>query len=84
MKVVYHPNFIRQYKKFPINLKIEIKEKIKIFIENSTNPSLKTHKLHGKMKHLYSFSINYHWRIVFEIENDEAFFLEIGTHDMYK
>lgn len=84
MNIVYYPSFLRQLKKLPFDLQEEVFEKIEIFEENHMHPSLKTHKLKGKMNNLYSFSINYSWRIVFEIYNNEAIFLEIGTHDLYK
>lgn len=84
MKIAYYPSFMRQLKKLTLDLQEEVFEKIEIFEENHMHPSLKTHKLKGKMGYLYSFSVNYSWRIVFEIDNNEALFLEIGTHDLYK
>jgi mRNA-degrading endonuclease YafQ of YafQ-DinJ toxin-antitoxin module len=84
MKVAYHHNFIKQLKKLHLDLREEVLRKIEIFEENHMHISLKTHRLQGKMKNLYSFSVNYRYRIVFEINSDEALFLEIGTHDLYK
>ncbi|MEY4440551.1 MAG: Bacterial toxin of type toxin-antitoxin system, YafQ [Candidatus Parcubacteria bacterium] len=84
MKVAYHPNFIKQFKKLSSVLQIEVKEKIEIFEENYLHHSLKTHKLHGRFKKDYAFSVNYSYRIIFRIFKDEALFLEIGTHDMYR
>ncbi len=84
IKVAYHPSFIRQFKKLPLNLQLEIKGKIELFEQDPYNSSLKTHKLHGRLKDDYSFSVNYSYRIIFRLPRDEALFLEIGTHDMYK
>lgn len=84
MKIGYHPSFIRQFKKLPIDLQNEVKEKIVLFQKNYGDKSLKTHKLHGKMKDQWAFSINYSWRIVFELYDNQVLFLEIGTHDLYK
>lgn len=84
MKIAYHHIFMKQLKKLHLDLQEEIFKKIEIFEENHMHISLKTHKLQGKMKNLYSFSVNYQYRIVFEINSNEAFFLEVGTHDLYK
>lgn len=56
-----------------------------IFRENPFDPQLKTHKLKGELKDLYSFSISYHWRIVFHFESDTmVVFDAIGTHEVYR
>lgn len=44
--------------------------------------SLKTHKLSGKLKDLWSFSLDYDERILFYFTEDQkAVFLDIGSHD---
>jgi addiction module RelE/StbE family toxin len=84
MKVAYQKTFFRQLRKLPKELQEEVYEKIELFENDHNSPILKTHKLHGKMKRFWAFSINYSYRIVFEIQKDEALFLEIGNHDIYK
>jgi mRNA-degrading endonuclease YafQ of YafQ-DinJ toxin-antitoxin module len=43
---------------------------------------LKTHKLSGKLKELWSFSVDYDERILFYfIEDEKAVFVDIGSHD---
>lgn len=85
MKIIYSPTFIKKYKKLPKKIKGLAEEKEKIFIKNPFDPMLKTHKLHGKFKGLYSFSINYQYRIIFEIKKDQVFiFLLVNNHNIYK
>ena len=85
IKVFFKPYFVRRYKKLSPDLQIEIKEKIELFRKNSTHPFLKTHKLTGAMKGLYSFSVNYQYRIVFKhIEDGAVSLLAVGTHDVYR
>lgn len=49
------------------------------------HPSLKTHKLKGKLRGSWACSVDYDLRIIFEFvkhEEDEAILLEtVGTHD---
>jgi Txe/YoeB family toxin of Txe-Axe toxin-antitoxin module len=60
-------------------------EREKIFRTDPFNPILKTHKLHGKEKELWSFSINFSHRIKFIfLAEGEVLFLDIGDHSIYQ
>ena len=49
---------------------------------NPYDPSLKTHKLSGKLQEFWSFSIDYDERVLFYFTEDEkAVFVDIGSHD---
>ncbi len=85
MEIIYSPTFLKKYKKLPYKIKELAENKEVVFRKNPFNPTLKTHKLHGKFKDLYSFSINHQYRIIFEIEKEQVFiFLLIGKHNIYK
>jgi plasmid maintenance system killer protein len=84
--VMYAPTFVRIYKGIEPALKEEIKEKIEQFRYPKNHTTLKVHKLHGRLKNTYSFTVNYKIRIVFEYENEGknkkiAFLLYVGPHD---
>ena len=85
IEVSYKPSFIRQMNKLEQSLVDEVFYKIDIF-KNSTNRSeLKIHKLHGKLKNKWSFSVNYKIRIVFQYESKkEVSLLAIDDHDVYR
>ncbi|MFN4213032.1 MAG: type II toxin-antitoxin system YafQ family toxin [Microgenomates group bacterium] len=56
----------------------------KIFRKNPFAPQLKTHRLEGKLKDFWSFSIDYHYVILFEFINKNiVWFHSVGTHDIY-
>jgi mRNA-degrading endonuclease YafQ of YafQ-DinJ toxin-antitoxin module len=58
--------------------------RLELFIENPFESQLKTHKLSGKLKDLWSFSIEYDLRVVFYFTNDKpkkAVLVDIGKHD---
>jgi len=85
MKVAYTPQFVRMFRKLEPALKEEALEKIEMFTVDHTHPQLKAHKLKGKLKKRYSFSVNYQIRIIYTpISSSEVAFLAIGDHDVYK
>lgn len=85
MQINYTTKFIRLYSKFDFDFKKEIKEKVELFKNNKNHKNLNVHKLHGRHKNLYSFSVNYKIRIVFKyLSKQEVVFLVIGGHNIYK
>ncbi len=85
MQIRYSPKFGRQYKKLTKEVRSRAKKKEVIFRTNPFDPRLKTHKLHGVQGDLFSFSIDYSHRIIFEfITRGIIVFYEIGTHDIYE
>lgn len=84
MEIRYKPSFVRQYKKLPHALQLEVKEKIQMFREDQHLPMLKVHKLHGPLQGYYSFSVNYAYRIIFLYEENCAVMHCVGDHTIYK
>jgi addiction module RelE/StbE family toxin len=85
MQIEYLPHFARQYKKLSHEIKGKAKIQEVIFRKDPFDSRLKTHKLSGRLKDFYSFSVTHSYRIVFELAEDQAtaYFHEIGTHDIY-
>jgi len=78
------PTFERKLKKFlkkHPELEKEIEEKLNLLIKNPHNPSLKTHKLKGKLKNEWSISLTFEYRILFVIEKEKIYLTNIGSHD---
>ena len=84
MTVYFHPQFKDSYKNLPTEIKRKAEKKEIIFKKNPRDSRLKTHKLHGKLKKLWSFSIDKSYRIIFEFMGKDIIFLDIGTHSLYK
>ena len=85
MEVSFSSSFRRAFKK-RIKGKIELENrfwaKVELFTKDPFNPSLRTHKLSGKLKDLWSFSIEYDERVLFYFtDNNKAVFVDIGNHD---
>jgi len=86
MKIIYTSKFERGYKKLPNHLKDAAEVAERIFKKDPFDTKLDTHKLHGKMKDFWSFSINCGHRIIFEFSKDKKliYFHAVGNHDIYR
>lgn len=55
---------------------------VEIFINDPFDARLKTHKLSGQLKNLWSFRVEYDLRVIFYfLGENKAVFVDIGTHD---
>ena len=85
MEVSFSSSFKRSFKKRikgNADLSASFWHKLEQFTIDPFEPSLKTHKLSGKLKDLWSFSVDYDERVLFYFTEDEkAVFVDIGSHD---
>ena len=85
IKVSFSSSFKRAFKKrIRANSDLETKfwQKLEIFKSDPFEQSLKTHKLSGKLKELWSFSIAYDARVLFYFTDEgNAVFVDIGSHE---
>lgn len=87
MIIYHHPRFRRSYRGLDREIKEQTEESIALFRRNPFNIRLDTHRLHGKLKKQWSFSVNNQYRILFDFlnkEQTEAVFLDIGDHRIYR
>ncbi len=85
-KIQYTKAFLKQYKRLQPNVKTKAKKSINKFIKNPKDHTLNTHKLNGVLENRYSFSIDYDYLVIFEInkENKSFIFLKLGNHAIYR
>ncbi len=86
MDVSFGESFKKAFKKRIKETKVEeiFWNRLELFIENPFYAQLKTHKLSGKLKGLYSFSIEYDLRVVFYFTKDnpaKVVLIDIGNHN---
>lgn len=63
----------------------KIQKQLKLFMLDPKYPSLKTHKLEGRLNDSWSISIEGNIRMLYHTEGEEVLFSLIGTHDeVYK
>ncbi|KKS37726.1 MAG: hypothetical protein A3G49_05785 [Candidatus Sungbacteria bacterium RIFCSPLOWO2_12_FULL_41_11] len=85
MRIYYSSKFEREYKGLPKEIKKIAEEKEGIFRKKPFDPGLDTHKLHGRFKEYWAFSIDNKYRIIFEFaEKDVIWFHSIGDHSIYQ
>jgi len=84
-KIYYSSKFLRHLAKLELKQKELAEEREKIFRQNPFDPQLKTHKLKGKLKKYWSFSLTYSLRILFEFIDEETVgLIDIGPHEIYR
>jgi mRNA-degrading endonuclease YafQ of YafQ-DinJ toxin-antitoxin module len=85
MEVSFSSSFKRAFKKRITgnpDLESRFWQKLEQFTIEPFAPTLKTHKLSGKLRDFCSFSIDYDARVLFYFTEDEkAVFVDIGSHD---
>ncbi len=85
MQITFSSSFKKAFRK-KIKGKKDIENKfwatIDIFISKPFDKRLKTHKLSGRLKDLWSFSVEYDLRAIFYFtKGDKAVLIDLGTHD---
>lgn len=79
------PQFKKSFAGLTPKVQRRIVERKIIFQNNPFNPSLKTHRLKGKLKNRWSFSITYSYRVLFNfIAKDKVIFYDVGSHKIYQ
>ena len=85
MNIYFSDLFLKSYRKLPKSVQIKLEKREPIFRKNPFDPRLKTHPLVGKLKGFYPFSIDYHYRIIFNFESEnEIWFHNVGPHQIYR
>jgi len=85
-RIIFTESYIRRVKKFIAqhpDIFSQYEKTLKLLELNPFHPSLRLHKLKGKLKELYSVSINISYRIYidFIIDEDKIILIDIGKHE---
>ncbi|PIZ74499.1 type II toxin-antitoxin system mRNA interferase toxin, RelE/StbE family [Candidatus Peregrinibacteria bacterium CG_4_10_14_0_2_um_filter_41_8] len=83
--IYYNSDFERQFVKLPKNIQQKAVKSEVLFRANPFHPSLRLHKLKGKLVGLWSISIDRKYRIIFRPQqNGDMLFISIGLHAIYE
>ncbi|HGJ67078.1 TPA: type II toxin-antitoxin system mRNA interferase toxin, RelE/StbE family [bacterium] len=85
MEIIWGSSFKKAYKKITKadpQLKNKIIKCLGLFANDPFHSSLNTHKLSGKLKDLWAFSVDNDCRVVFNFLDDgNVIMVDIGKHD---
>jgi len=89
MRIVFSPDIVKELKKIKRNnvkLSKRVEKQLSLFQNSPQHISLRTHKLQGNLKNMWSISITEKIRMVYLLlSHQEAYFIALGTHDeVYK
>lgn len=80
----YTNKFLRQFEKCDNTIKKKAVSTIKKIEKDPFERSLKTHNLKGKLTGTFSCSVDFSYRILFDINMQKITFVAIGNHEIYK
>jgi len=85
IKEIHHnKQFEDQFQALPKRIQSKACKTERLFKENPFHPSLRLHKLKGKLAGLWSISIDKRYRIIFQpLENGVVLFISVGIHAIY-
>jgi addiction module RelE/StbE family toxin len=85
MRIYYSSKFEREYKKLTPKIKGLAEEKEILFRADPFSKKLDTHKLSGRLKEYWAFSIDNKYRIIFEFaKKNIVWFHSVGDHSIYQ
>ena len=85
MEIYLTSYFKKEFKRLPKQVRQKTEEKEKIFRNNPFSLILNTHKLHGKYKEYWAFTVVGQYRIMLAFSGGGFVdFINIGPHDIYK
>ncbi len=79
-------DFEKELKKLPKHLRELAKNKLRIFLENASHPSLRVKKVHGYHEEppIMEMSITMAIRITFQRFPDFIYLRHVGTHEIFR
>ena len=83
--IYYSSDFLKEFRLLPMEIKKKSVRQESIFRTNAFHPSLRLHKLHGRLSGRWSISVDKAYRIIFGIgQSGDIVFLSIGRHAIYE
>lgn len=84
MNLIRHRIFKKHFKARILsnkNLVNRFETRLKIFLTDPKDPVLHNHRLTGQMKNLRAFSVAGDIRVVYQLEGENLYLYDIGSHN---
>jgi len=75
--------FDRSFKRLPKRIRDETSEKLALFSDDPSHPSLRVKRIRGSER-IWEMSITMNYRLTFEIDGERVVLRRIGTHDVLR
>jgi addiction module RelE/StbE family toxin len=75
-----HKSFKKQFKKLPVKVREQFRERANLFVENRFDSRLNNHSVEKAYPGCRSINISGDYRAIFKQQEDIVTFLKIGTH----
>lgn len=84
IKIINTARFLKSLRRLPKSVREKVEERDHVFRKNPFDPTLNTHKLHGRLKKFWAYSVDYSYRVIFIFrDGNEAIYYEVGPHNIY-
>jgi len=80
MRIGYHKEFIKNYKKLPLKIQEQFKQRQILFEKDKFDPVLNNHSLTGKYQGYRSINVSGNIRAIFKVNGDSVIFIKINSH----
>ena len=86
MKIEFHWQFKKRYKKIPLKIRHQFDERLILFEKEPFHPILYNHPLTGERFGQWSINVTGNWRAIYVFRGkDTIIFIDIDTHpNLYK
>lgn len=81
MRLTASSRFLRKAKKLREPQASMLRAVLRRFAADPQDPLLRTHKLKGDLDAYWAFSVDDDLRVLFRLDGDEAFFVNLGSPD---
>lgn len=81
MRLRTSSRFLRRAKKLREPHATMLRAALRRFAADPADPLLRVHKLKGELRNYWSFTVDDDLRVLFRWDGDEAFLLNLGSHD---
>ena len=84
IRIIHTARFLKSFKRLPKSIQEKAFGRDIIFRKNPFDPRLDTHKLHGRFKDYWAYSVDYHCRVIFIFSEPKIVsYYDIGFHPIY-
>jgi mRNA interferase YafQ len=81
LRLTASSRFLRKARKLPEPQSEMLRAAMRRFAVDPQDPLLRTHKLKGDLAAYWAFSVDDDLRVLFRWEGEEAFLVNLGSHD---